>query len=103
MLSFDAGVACRVFHHEAAVVLHHASMWAAIAGATIIVIRLGEVPDDATIAAPEDYFVDLAAVGDQALLLPPLRDYLARTLGPEFLALLEPDRLHITWGLPSGG
>lgn len=98
MLLFDAGVACRVFHHEAAVVLHHASMWAAIACATIVVIRLGEAPDQAAVETPADYFVDLGTAGDQALLLPLLCDYLTRTLGPEFRPLLETDRLHVTWG-----
>lgn len=101
MLQFDTGVSCRVFHQETAVVLHHASTWAAVAGVTLLVIRLGEVHDGVTQMLASEFAVDLSTTGDRSRLLAQLRGYLQRTLGTEFLVALEADRVHVEWLPPA--
>jgi hypothetical protein len=100
MLTFGADVSCTVFHHEQSVVLHHASTWAAIAGVTVVVLRLQEVHNGITREIASDLSIDLDTAGNRAVHLVALGGYLARTLGRDYTVDVEPDRVHVEWALP---
>jgi hypothetical protein len=97
MLQFDAGVCCHVFRQEIAVVLHHASTWSAIAGVSVVVIRLGECHNGPTQQLASDLAVDLDVNGSERSELTHLYSYLARTLGRQYAVALEDDRVHVEY------
>jgi hypothetical protein len=97
MLQFAGGVSCRVFQHEIAVLLHHASTWAAIAGVTIVVMRLVEVPDVITRELAADLTIELNAARNRSVLLLELGAYLGRTLGRGYTVQVEFAHVRVTW------
>jgi hypothetical protein len=97
MIRFGAGVYCHLFRLEIALVLHHASHWAAISGVIVDVNSLADRQHSAGTLHTFDLAVDLDTAGDRREHLVRLHGYLARVLPPEYDVVLEADHVHVEW------
>jgi hypothetical protein len=100
VLTFDGGVSCHVFYLELALVLHHASTWAALAGGTIVVSSLADTHDGPRRELATTLQVDGVTRGNREHRAGELAGYLARTLGAEYLVDIIDDRLTVVWVVP---
>jgi hypothetical protein len=97
MLRFAAGLYCHLFRMEIALVLHHASTWAAVSGVAVDVNSLADKSHSAGSLHYWDLAVDLDTAGDRAAHLAQLHGYLARVLAPSYDVVLEATHVHVEW------
>jgi len=97
MLQFDRDVCCTYFRHEVALVLHHASAWAAIAGVVVVVARLGDRDGMAATFGEADLAVDLDVTPTPTIDVEYLAAYLERNLSHHYAVDVDSGRVHVAW------